>query len=585
MTTKNSTKLSRRQVLAGLGTIGVASAGAGLGTTAFFSDTERLQGWYEAGRVDLILDYRSTYMPWERYDLQMVPEDERPAIVKDTDGMTYEIGAAPAIRYVESGEALSHEEWGRVVTGATDIPTACNFDDPTDISNSLPARFETVRGGTYLPGYVDGQDNGDSSQTAMFVDLVDIKPHDSGETTFSFHLCGNPSFLYVELVEDETHSDEDYRDGVTTPTEPEREAGEPDEQTGAFEGGELCDYLYVVVSPDPNCDNRTDSELLGPEDEDDGASIDPIYAGSMSGWIELIRDAPDGKLTIPPVNGAAGDPVVDANCFQPGVHCYAMEWYLPCQNEETEDGKYGFADLPVFNNPEIGSGTFAEELVSRGYEDGDSGVPLNANITQTDTCHVGLQFTAEQCRHNTTQATDVEVTTNTGWVNVEENFNGDASKTAEGHARRGNTPADQLALRTTGDAVVDGFTGHAYTGGFENFTFEYDGAGLYTFTVGGNSVSGNIGAPNGRIGIQTKADEAVVEVQNLSLALDGTMQTLSGPTSVSASNAGSGRDLRYLVIDTTAGDLANGFTVAGEVKMTDNGATQQESFAFDVVVE
>ncbi|WP_435358159.1 hypothetical protein [Haloarchaeobius sp. DFWS5] len=400
MTTKNSTKLSRRQVLAGLGTIGVASAGAGLGTTAFFSDTERLQGWYEAGRVDLILDYRSTYNPWERYDLQMVPEDERPAIVKGTGGMTYEIGAAPAIRYVESGEALSHEEWGRLVTGATDVPVACDFEDPTDISSALPDRFETLSGGTYLPGYVDGQDNGDASQTAMFVDLVDIKPHDSGETTFSFHLCGNPSYLYVELIEDETHSEEDYREGVTTPTEPEREAGEPAEQTGAFEGGELCDYLYVVVSPDPDCDNRTDSELLGPEDDDDGDDIAPVYAGSMSGWIELIRNSPDGKLTIPPVNGAAGDPIVYENCFEPGVHCYAMEWYLPCRNEETEDGKYGFADLPVFNNPEIGAGTFAEELISRGYEDGDSGVPLNANITQTDTCHVGLQFTAEQCRHN-----------------------------------------------------------------------------------------------------------------------------------------------------------------------------------------
>jgi len=38
MTNNNKIPLSRRSVLGGLGAIGVASAGAGLGTTAFFSD-------------------------------------------------------------------------------------------------------------------------------------------------------------------------------------------------------------------------------------------------------------------------------------------------------------------------------------------------------------------------------------------------------------------------------------------------------------------------------------------------------------------------------------------------------------------
>ena len=32
--------LSRRKMLVGLGAVGVASAGAGLGTTAYFNDTE-----------------------------------------------------------------------------------------------------------------------------------------------------------------------------------------------------------------------------------------------------------------------------------------------------------------------------------------------------------------------------------------------------------------------------------------------------------------------------------------------------------------------------------------------------------------
>ncbi len=36
--------LSRRRVLGGLGAIGIASAGAGLGTTAYFSDQESFEG-------------------------------------------------------------------------------------------------------------------------------------------------------------------------------------------------------------------------------------------------------------------------------------------------------------------------------------------------------------------------------------------------------------------------------------------------------------------------------------------------------------------------------------------------------------
>ncbi|WP_435332786.1 hypothetical protein [Haloarchaeobius sp. TZWWS8] len=318
MTNKTSNSISRRQVLAGLGTIGVASAGAGLGTTAFFGDTERLSGWYEAGRVDLILDYRSTYKPWERYDLQMVPEDQRPAIVADTMGMTYEVGAAPAIRNTETGEALSHEQWGRLVTGLTDVPVACDFDDPTDISGSLPDGFETVSDGTYRPGYIDGQDNGDSTKTAMFVDLDDIKPYDEGETTFSLHLCGNPSYLTARLLES---MDLENPDGSEDPIEPEREAGEPAvgdrdaDLEAIWNGGELGDYMYVIVSTDPDCDNLTLNDILAAPDEDDlgdeqDVDIDPdfgvirenvLYAGSLKGWIQLLDDG----FELPP-SGAGG---------------------------------------------------------------------------------------------------------------------------------------------------------------------------------------------------------------------------------------------------------------------------------------
>jgi len=54
--------LSRRKMLVGLGAVGVASAGAGLGTTAYFNDTESFEGnTLTAGSLDLFVDYEASY--------------------------------------------------------------------------------------------------------------------------------------------------------------------------------------------------------------------------------------------------------------------------------------------------------------------------------------------------------------------------------------------------------------------------------------------------------------------------------------------------------------------------------------------
>ena len=62
MTNKNNIRLSRRKLLAGLGAVGVASAGAGLGTTAYFSDTESFaNNTLSAGELDLKVGWQQTY--------------------------------------------------------------------------------------------------------------------------------------------------------------------------------------------------------------------------------------------------------------------------------------------------------------------------------------------------------------------------------------------------------------------------------------------------------------------------------------------------------------------------------------------
>ncbi|WP_435358157.1 hypothetical protein [Haloarchaeobius sp. DFWS5] len=306
MTQDNKLSLSRRQVLAGLGTIGVASAGAGLGTTAFFSDTERLQGWYEAGRVDLLLDYRTTYMPWERYDLQMIPEDERPPIVPGTNDMVYQLDSVP-----DFGEVLTHDEWGR---------RALALDACASPQDEFAAQL------------IDGE-------SGMFIDLDDIKPLDRGETTFSLHLCGNPSYLKVRA--EGIEYGEDYREGVTTPTEPEREHGDDDEI------GELQEFMHVKFWYDPNCNNIKDMETqtvcvqlaLDNSDSMDveyvpGGDPDPTkLASTKDGALALIDaledevDPDDEDLDpkhvgvtlfngdgneVPVINGNSIDPTADA---------------------------------------------------------------------------------------------------------------------------------------------------------------------------------------------------------------------------------------------------------------------------------
>jgi predicted ribosomally synthesized peptide with SipW-like signal peptide len=60
MTHDDHFHLSRRRVLAGLGGIGLASAGAGLGTSAFLNDTESFENAVlTAGRLDLLVEYHS----------------------------------------------------------------------------------------------------------------------------------------------------------------------------------------------------------------------------------------------------------------------------------------------------------------------------------------------------------------------------------------------------------------------------------------------------------------------------------------------------------------------------------------------
>ncbi|WP_251343717.1 hypothetical protein [Haloplanus halophilus] len=53
--------LSRRRILLGVGAVGIAAAGAGVGSLGYLADRERFRSTVAAGSLDLKLGYRTTY--------------------------------------------------------------------------------------------------------------------------------------------------------------------------------------------------------------------------------------------------------------------------------------------------------------------------------------------------------------------------------------------------------------------------------------------------------------------------------------------------------------------------------------------
>ncbi|GAB7092983.1 hypothetical protein JCM30237_01350 [Halolamina litorea] len=152
---------TRRQLLAGMGAVGLASAGAGLGTTAYFSDTESFSGnTLQAGSLDLKLDYKASY--------------------DGPNGMEL-IGQAPT-------EQQLIDQYGEVIEGPL------TWEERADLGFACDTE-----------GLIDGE--------AMPVfDLDDVKPGDYGEVTMSFHICDNPAHVYFR-----GNVYEDMENGLTEP--------------------------------------------------------------------------------------------------------------------------------------------------------------------------------------------------------------------------------------------------------------------------------------------------------------------------------------------------------------------------------
>ena len=216
--------LSRRKMLAGLGAIGVASAGAGLGTTAYFSDEESFtDNTLTAGQLEMHASWQQIYYG--------APQSDRPG------------------DYGDAGRPWVNAYPDDTSNGIQSLGEMSYVDDPSDdpaIGRNIPLDCEDFEGL-------------DDEPVRPVIELDDIKPGDEGEVTFGFTLCDNPGYVWMN--------------GEIT-------GGDP----GA-DGAELADYLRAKVWRDEDCDNVFDD--LEPSDlvlmiDFSGSMLYSQYGGVVS---------------------------------------------------------------------------------------------------------------------------------------------------------------------------------------------------------------------------------------------------------------------------------------------------------------
>jgi|GEM_PF-715113 len=194
--------LSRRKMLAGLGAIGVASAGAGLGTTAYFSDQQSFEGnTITAGTLAVLGSWQQLYYGAEQ---SVRPED-----------------------YGEAGRPWVNafpDDDGDGIQSLGDRRYVDDPDDDPELGRNLPLTC----------GDLNDLDGGDRP----VIQLDDVKPGDKGEVTFGFTICDNPAYVWMN--------------------------GDITSQTPGQGGEDLADYLMAKVWRDDDCDNVYDE--LEPSD-------------------------------------------------------------------------------------------------------------------------------------------------------------------------------------------------------------------------------------------------------------------------------------------------------------------------------
>ena len=248
MSDNNGLNISRRRALAGIGAIGVASAGAGVGTSAYFSDTESFEGnQLTAGELDLKVDWEEHY--WDDFDVDFPVQMVDSAADVGSGHIGLPDPADPMVA-VSEGDLDSFMDQTAIEAfpdpdndGSQEIEYEGFTYEPCDDGADIDADLDPTNSGDAVRSNNGDTYDSEASEPLPLINLHDVKPGDFGEVTFSFHLCDNPGYVWL-TADDFTESG-----GVTT--EPEREElGEGEE-----DDGELAEKIQTVWWYDSRGDN------------------------------------------------------------------------------------------------------------------------------------------------------------------------------------------------------------------------------------------------------------------------------------------------------------------------------------------
>jgi predicted ribosomally synthesized peptide with SipW-like signal peptide len=275
-------QLTRRQILASTSAIGLAGAGAGLGTSAYFSDTETFEeNTLAAGELDLVVDWE------EHYSFPQGIDDEfgDPRANLDHDVVRSEPDEDGYVGFPDPENPMVwiHEDDVPQYMANTAIEA---FPDPDgDGQQEVQIEdqefiYEPCTDGANLPEHLDPSglrtDNtdtrGEAEETAPLVNLQDVKPGDFGEFTLSFHLCDNPGYVWLQA--------DNVSESENGLTEPEEKVDETPET------GELAENIQTAWWYDSNGNNVID-ESIGAVD----VMIAVDTSGSLTGSdVQMLED-------------------------------------------------------------------------------------------------------------------------------------------------------------------------------------------------------------------------------------------------------------------------------------------------------
>jgi len=300
--------ISRRKALAALGTIGVASAGAGLGTSAYFSDQETFQNnSLTAGTLDLVAAASSHYVDWR-------PDTEGPAAPgspQETDDATMPQSEGDADLVLGAGD----------ITGAQ--PIELDISDAGGLASG--SLINTINGG------VDGADSdGDGTlcdedlgdaDGPVIVELDDVKPGDFGIIRFAFSSCDNPAFVWCNGNLTDS--------GEGEITEPELDDPDEDYDDGG-EVVELLDQIQVATVPGDVAGLLSD-DANPPLEVPGGTSLRNLFNDGDGKEMALNGDIPAEE----------GGGMAERNCFSgEATHFYSLLWWLPIDHGNEVQGDF-----------------------------------------------------------------------------------------------------------------------------------------------------------------------------------------------------------------------------------------------------